>query len=201
MADEMRTMTGKATEETAGGRTIGITPDDPGAVRSEIEATRARMSETIDEIEDVIIRKKQRIQDRLDVMGMVRDRPVPTLGAIFGAGLVLGLVTGGGDDEGESRREVYGPYDRYDPYAGGDRAAEWEGRARRLLAIAQEQEQELERLRAHHERHHHHDGGAHPEPHAHSGGASSFDRFQERAAERLTELVRDSVRGLLRGAG
>ena len=71
-------------------------PDDPEAARAEIEKTRARMSETIDEIEDVLQRKKAEVQEKLDVTAPVREDPVKVLSIIFGAALVLGWLTGGG---------------------------------------------------------------------------------------------------------
>ena len=126
-------------------------PDDPDAARAEIEATRARMSETIDEIEDVLLRKKEQIQDRLDVFAPVRENPLPILGAALGAGLLLGLVTGGGDDEDDEDADYdyrvnYGRARLLVPDT-SERAELWERRARRLLRIAREQEAELEALR------------------------------------------------------
>src|SRR5690606_7129622 len=70
-------------------------PDDPDAARAEIAATRARMSDTIDEIEDVLLRKKEEIRDRLDVMDPVREQPLRSLAMVFGAALLLGFLTGG----------------------------------------------------------------------------------------------------------
>src|SRR5690606_25896658 len=77
-----------------------VTPENPAAARAEIEATRARMSETIDEIEDVLLRKKEKIRDQLDVLAPVREQPLKTLGMIFGAALALGVLTGGGGKGG-----------------------------------------------------------------------------------------------------
>lgn len=117
--------------------------NDPDVARTEIEHTRSRMSETIDDIEDALLRKKEQIQDRLDVFAPVKENPLPSVGISFGAGLVLGLLTGG-DDEPDYE------YDRYrgdDADHWEDRAETWESRARRLLRIAQEQEEELEALR------------------------------------------------------
>lgn len=125
--------------------------DDPGIARAEIEQTRARMSDTIDEIESVLVRKKEHIQDRLDVLSPIRERPLPSLGAAFGAGLLLGLVTGGGDDDdadyAPSRRARRAEY-HHDDEDGSweDRADTWESRTRRLLTIAREQEDEIRDL-------------------------------------------------------
>lgn len=75
--------------------------DDPDAARAEIQSTRARMSETINEIEEVLVRRKEQIQDKLDVLSPVKENPLPSAGIAFGAGLLLGLLTGGGDSEWE----------------------------------------------------------------------------------------------------
>ena len=151
MADETRiddrTLAGNA---GAGGAAAA---DDPARARAQIEQTRARMSETIDEIEDVLLRKKEQIQDRLDVFAPVRERPLPILGAALGAGLLLGFLTGGGDEEDdEDEEENYDyrlNYGRARMLVGdtSERAELWERRARRLLRIAREQEAELEALR------------------------------------------------------
>lgn len=143
-------------------------PDDPDAARAEIAATRARMSETIDEIEDVLIRKKEEIRDRLDVMDPVREQPLRSLAMVFGAALVLGFLTGGSkrkhtevryvlaegrlqadddEDADEDEDEMEPAYEEpeEDPAAlAWERAEQWEDRAHRLLRIAQVQESELE---------------------------------------------------------
>jgi ElaB/YqjD/DUF883 family membrane-anchored ribosome-binding protein len=139
------------------------TDDDPDAMRADIEQTRARMSETIDDIEDVLVHRKEEIQDRLDVMAPVRERPLPSAGIVFGAGLLLGLLTGGGDEheheeEHEARHHLRHGRHRHRGHAGRHadhaeqdrgywqrRAETWESRARRLRDVAQEQE---DRLRA-----------------------------------------------------
>lgn len=124
----------------------GIPPEaihDPDVARAEIEQTRSRMSETIDDIEDALLRKKEEIQDRLDVFAPVKENPLPSVGISFGAGLVLGLLTGGDDEpKYEYHRSHSDDADYWE-----DRAETWESRARRLLRIAQEQEEELEGLR------------------------------------------------------
>jgi ElaB/YqjD/DUF883 family membrane-anchored ribosome-binding protein len=83
------------------GADIGIQPENPEAARAQIEETRERMSHTIDEIEGALLAKKARIQDRLDVFSPIRENPLLALGAVFGAGLLLGFVTGGGGDDEE----------------------------------------------------------------------------------------------------
>jgi ElaB/YqjD/DUF883 family membrane-anchored ribosome-binding protein len=125
--------------------------DDPEHARADIEATRARMSGTIDNIEDALVRKKEEIQHRFDIIAPVRENPWPSMGIALGAGLVLGLLTGGEDEEDEEdeerERHVYRIH-------AGASAADWERRAeileertQRLLAIARDQEEEIRRLR------------------------------------------------------
>lgn len=142
-----------------------VVADDPQAVRSEIESTRERMSSTIDEIENVLARKKERLQDRLDVLSPIRERPLPATGIAFGVGLALGLLTGGGDDSDDDDRHLpraqsYGlglgamgmgaheGTEGHGRYSGdsSERAAMWESRARRLLRVAREQEEKIREL-------------------------------------------------------
>ncbi|MEX2570336.1 MAG: hypothetical protein WD737_03455 [Gemmatimonadota bacterium] len=117
---------------------IRVQPQDPAAARAELEKTRARMSDTLDDIEGVLLRKRAHLQEQLDVGARVREKPLHAAGIALGVGLVLGLLTGGGrrgDDEDERAREI------------ADQKAElWESRARRLLEIARVQEQDLEDL-------------------------------------------------------
>lgn len=135
---------------TSGAPGMDRVADDPEAARAEIEMTRARMSETIDDIEDALLRKKARIQDRMDVLAPVRERPIPSAAIALGAGLVLGLLTGGGGDEEDDRdlRLTRASRDEFDDelIAAEERAATWEARARRLMKVAREQEERLDGL-------------------------------------------------------
>lgn len=164
---------------------------DPETARAMIEKTRARMSETIDEIEDVLIRKKEQIQDRLDILAPVRERPLPSLGIALGSGLLLGLITGGGKDE-----------DNHDDLSElEERAERWERRARRLLRIAQEQEEELAAL----------SGGKGSRASVKWAGEeddvedrdnsapSPLSRLGDEIADRVAELLTGAVRGLFGG--
>lgn len=165
MADEIQVTRTPRTSPAAAAPPLArrTTPDDPEAARAEIEATRARMSGTIDEIEDALLRRKEDIREKLDVLAPVREQPLKTLGMIFGATLVLGLLTGGGrskhrddpaDDDGTSRtarRARISVEEDEDEDDGEEeatlawqRAEEWEDRAHRLLRIARVQETELD---------------------------------------------------------
>jgi ElaB/YqjD/DUF883 family membrane-anchored ribosome-binding protein len=147
MADEIRVTEVTDREGVARTGAAATMPGDPGAAREEIQATRARISETIDEIEGALLQKKERIEDRLDVMAPVREQPMRTLGIVFGAGLLLGFLTGGDDEEeDEDDDEEHEEHERVSASA-DERAELWEHRARRLLRIAREQEDEIESLR------------------------------------------------------
>jgi ElaB/YqjD/DUF883 family membrane-anchored ribosome-binding protein len=127
--------------------------DDPELARMQIEQTRARMSDTIDQIEGALLRKKENIEERLDVMAPVRrkarENPYPIIGGVFLAGLVLGLLTGGGDDEDEGPQPAVRRFaadfdrERAHGYHWEERAHTWERRARRLMDLANRQEAEL----------------------------------------------------------
>jgi hypothetical protein len=132
-------------------RTTGT--GDPEVVRTEIEQTRARMSETIDEIEETLARKRDRLQERLDFLAPVRERPLMAAGAAFTVGLLFGLITGGDEEEDEPDFRLSGggglrfsSGDGDDGEAWKNRSALWENRARRLLRVAREQEQEIHDL-------------------------------------------------------
>ncbi|HET8655224.1 MAG TPA: DUF3618 domain-containing protein [Longimicrobiaceae bacterium] len=168
--------------------------DDPDVAREQIEQTRARMSETIDEIEDVLVRKKHEIQDRFDVVGRIREQPMRALGIALGAGLVLGFLTGGGEDDEEDRAEIGGG-GHY--RTGNDRAEMWEHRARRLLSIAREQESEIERLSRGREGHAR-DSSLRGMTEEVEERASMLGRTAEKAAEHFYDLVSSYVEGMVR---
>ncbi|HYH81639.1 MAG TPA: DUF3618 domain-containing protein [Longimicrobium sp.] len=146
------------------------TSDDPDAVRDEIERTRARMSRTIDQLDRALVRKKEEVQEKLDVTAPIRQSPWTYAGGVFGAGLVLGLLTGGksrdDDDDpdhvkiprallagigleqvkgGRSRGRSSGSDD--DPYASLGGSADWEDRSRDLMSVVARQEEEIRALR------------------------------------------------------
>lgn len=133
--------------------------DDPDLARMQIEQTRARMSDTIDQIEGALLRKKENIEEKLDVMAPVRrkarENPYPIIGGVFLAGLILGLLTGGDDDEDDEKgpkpavRRFAADFDRERAhgYHWEERATTWERRARRLMDLANRQEAELLDLR------------------------------------------------------
>jgi|GEM_PF-5257357 len=126
--------------------------DDPELARLQIEQTRARMSDTIGQIEESLLRKKEQVEEKLDVMAPVRrkarENPYPVIGGVFLAGLILGFLTGGDDDEDEATpavRRYAVDFDRERAYGNHweERARTWERRARRLMDVANRQEAEL----------------------------------------------------------
>jgi ElaB/YqjD/DUF883 family membrane-anchored ribosome-binding protein len=186
--------------------------DNPEVARAQIEATRARMSETIDEIEDVLLRKKQRLREKLDVLAPVRERPLQAIGTLFGLGLALGLLTGGGgheeeeeeeeDEEDEAATAFIPVQDDDDEEEEDDEAAEaweraemWEDRARRLLRIAQAQESELE---VHRERQSTQRRRRMPWREEEEEPENFFDRIRDVAAERLSGLIGDITQRMSR---
>ena len=134
--------------------TIGGVADDPDAVRGEIERTRARMSQTIDQLDRALTKKKDEIQERLDVAAPVRERPLAFAGGVFGAGLLLGFLTGGKDRNAEhdpdhvkiprALLESIGLEEAHGP---GGSGREWEGRARELMEVVARQEEQIRELR------------------------------------------------------
>jgi hypothetical protein len=193
MADEIRvtTVSGAEVHRVAGEPAVSEGPVVIDA-KEEIQATRARISDTIDEIEGKILQKKERIEERLDVLAPVRERPFRVLGAVFGVGLALGLLTGGGRDEDGEDEE------RDDEEDGASDPAElWEGRARRLLRISREQEEEIESLRERLGR------AAGRVEVAEEGedeveGDSTVDRLRAYVSEHLSGLATEAVQQLLR---
>lgn len=127
--------------------------DDPELARLQIEQTRARMSDTIGQIEETLLRKKEQVEERLDVMAPVRrkarENPYAIIGGVFLAGLILGFLTGESDDDDEEPtpavRRYAVDFDRERAYGNHweERARTWERRARRLMDVANRQEAEL----------------------------------------------------------
>jgi hypothetical protein len=127
---------------------------DPEAARLGILETRSRMSETIDQIEEQLLRRKERLQARLDLRGQLRDqlaparevveaRPLAVLGGAVLLGAVVGYLTGGGED-GRGLDEP-GPENRQEWRR---RARRWESRSRELMRLNAELDEEVRRLRA-----------------------------------------------------
>jgi ElaB/YqjD/DUF883 family membrane-anchored ribosome-binding protein len=140
--------------ETTHAATVGTIAqvDDPELARLQIEQTRARMSDTIGQIEETLLRKKEAVEERLDVMAPVRrkarENPYPIIGGVFLAGLVLGFLTGGNDDDDAPTpavRRYAVDFDRERAHGTHweERARTWERRARRLMDLANRQEAEL----------------------------------------------------------
>jgi hypothetical protein len=192
MADEIRVTNVGGTEvHTVAGDPAG--PEGPVVIdaKEEIQATRARISGTLDEIEGKILQKKEQIEERLDFLAPVRERPLRVLGAVFGAGLALGLLTGGGDEEEEDRGEEKDEED--------DEGADlWEGRARRLLRIAREQEEEIEALRQRLGRRVESAAREEDEDDEDGESDSTVDRLRAYLSEHLSGLATEAVQQLLR---
>ena len=62
------------------------------AARLEIEATRERMSGAVAEIEAHVASKAARVKEKLDVVGLVKANPWPSLAAAIVAGIALGAT-------------------------------------------------------------------------------------------------------------
>lgn len=127
---------------------------DPDTARRRIVETRERMSGTIDQIEEQLLRRKERLQEQLDVRGQIRARMAPArerieeqpllvFGGVFAAALALGYLTGGRDHDDREMEE---------PMAGGrgwhGRSRRWERRSRDLLRQNRALEAELRSLRS-----------------------------------------------------
>jgi hypothetical protein len=113
-------------------------PQSSEAARREVERTRARISETMEEIEESFNLKKEAIRDQLDVASRIREEPLKAAAIALGAGLLLGIITGG---NGGAKRAAKKERRRQE-----ERRVLWERRARKLLAIGRDQEKEIERL-------------------------------------------------------
>jgi len=136
------------------GLVAGGVSGDPDTVRDEIERTRARMSSTIDQIEGALRQKKGEIQERLDVVAPIRERPWIFAAGVFGTGLALGLLTGGGDDDDRDHVKVPRALlaglgtDGSGVGNGFTGDGEWAGRSRELMQVVRRQEEEIRDLRA-----------------------------------------------------
>ncbi|HEX6924973.1 MAG TPA: DUF3618 domain-containing protein [Longimicrobiaceae bacterium] len=198
-------------------------PDDPRAARAEIEATRARMSDTLDEIEEVLLRKKESIRERMDVLAPVRADPIRTIAMIFGAAVLLGFLTAGRNGKRRAERDNRPSLSAGEPLEdleddeqdeeaelAWERAEEWEDRAHRLLRIARAQEAELEihrnrgnalleelrRLRRRVAREEEYDEDDEDEDELEPG---FFERLRQSAVDRLADLVGEISHRMMRG--
>jgi ElaB/YqjD/DUF883 family membrane-anchored ribosome-binding protein len=140
-------------EHTSRGEPGQVAMDDPDTARAEIGRTRARMSATLDGIEAALVRRKEQIRERLDVMAPVKQRPLLSVGVVFGAALLLGYATGGDDDDEEHGRAAMAAGAALMTTGLREEAATqagaWERRARRLRKRSREQQEELKDLRGH----------------------------------------------------
>jgi ElaB/YqjD/DUF883 family membrane-anchored ribosome-binding protein len=146
-------------EHTSPGEPGQVAADDPDTARAEIGRTRARMSATLDSIEaalvqrkEALVRRKEAIQERLDVMAPVRERPLLSVGLVFGAALVLGYATGDDDEEEHGRGAMAAGAALVASGAREEAQAQahtWKKRARKMLKRTREQQEELHDLRSH----------------------------------------------------
>lgn len=71
-------------------------PSSVAQAREQVARSRARMSETIDEIEDRLLEKKSALREKLDVRKRVSEqvdrKPLVALAAAAGAGFLIGLI-------------------------------------------------------------------------------------------------------------
>jgi len=134
------------------GLVAGGVSGDPDAVRDEIERTRERMSSTIDQIEGALLRKKDQIQEKLDVVAPIREKPWVFAAGVFGTGLVLGLLTGGGGDDDRDHVKVpRALLAGLDLDEGGGVGNGFSGRSsqlQELMQVVARQEEEIRDLRA-----------------------------------------------------
>lgn len=132
------------------GQGVLLASDDPHRVRSEIEQTRARMSRTIDELEEALVRKKERLEERLDVAAPVRERvrsaPLLYAGGVFAAALAAGYLSG--DHDGAPAASPAEDRDEKPRGRGKKKSGRWEKRARELEETCERQDEEIRALRA-----------------------------------------------------
>lgn len=70
-------------------------PGDPDALRRDIEATRARMSRTLDEIEGRLVRQKEELVARATLRGFRRrisSEPWRSMAIAFAAGYIVAAI-------------------------------------------------------------------------------------------------------------
>lgn len=101
----------------------------PATTRAEIEETRARMSDTIGELEEVLLQKRARLRESLDLRARLAEKPMLAVGLVLGAGLIVGFLTSGGDRD-RSRAIERGRRD-------------WDGRSGRMLDLLREHEERI----------------------------------------------------------
>ena len=89
MNDEQRRIGGEVDES----------PHNVAEARAAVVDSRARISATLDELEERIVDKKEALRERLDLArparAFIRAAPLLAVAAATGAGLLFGLITGG----------------------------------------------------------------------------------------------------------
>lgn len=75
-------------------------PRNVGEARATVEASRQRVAATLEALEERLVEEKEAIQEKLDVARPVREyvsaKPLVAVGIAAGAGLLFGLLRGGG---------------------------------------------------------------------------------------------------------
>jgi len=96
-------------------------------LREEINAKREEASVKIEQIEEKVGAATQQVKDKFDWRRQVDDNPLFALGAATFAGMILGGLVSGGDDDRQSHRDTpnyerYGtsPYPQYRSYNQGN---------------------------------------------------------------------------------
>jgi ElaB/YqjD/DUF883 family membrane-anchored ribosome-binding protein len=82
-----------------------VEPQTVGEARDAIERSRARISSTLDQIEDRIVEKKHELREKVDIVRPVRERirlrPLAAVAVAVGIGAILGSLGGGSADDEE----------------------------------------------------------------------------------------------------
>ncbi len=113
-------------------------PQNVDDAREAIAQTRERISATLDAIELRIDETKDDLRRKVDVLRPVRERigaaPWTALGIAAGAGLALGLLTGGSDDQKRTRaRSRRHRHERARATSHGPDVGDWIERGERAL--------------------------------------------------------------------
>ncbi len=76
-------------------------------ISQELEETRADAADKIERIEQQVTESAEMVKQNLDWRYQVDSHPLAAVGAAFVGGLLLGGMSGGGDDHDRSRHSAY----------------------------------------------------------------------------------------------